>query len=106
MAPTGNDRQAALNSRYYETITLKYCARRAVWVCLCPFNTDCSRRNEKTGVFDSGSNQVARRAEATIFLAPFSGAGEFGPIRARFRLSGKCALHRATKCLIEDSDPR
>src|SRR5262245_50147450 len=45
----------ALNSRYYETITLKYCARRAVWVCLCPFNTDCSRRNEKTGVSDSGS---------------------------------------------------
>ena len=43
------------------------------------------------------SNQLASRAEATIFLALFSGAGEFGPVRARFSPSGNAALHRATK---------
>jgi hypothetical protein len=52
------------------------------------------------------NNQVALRAEATIFLDLVSGTGEFGPVRARFSLSGKAALHRATKCLTEDSDPR
>ena len=41
-----------------------------------------------------------------IFLAPFSGAGDFGPVRARFSPSSNAAIHRTTKCLTEDSDPR
>ncbi len=50
------------------------------------------------------SNQVASRADATIFLAPFSGADEFGPVRARFSPSGNAALHRARRSRKEGSE--
>jgi hypothetical protein len=72
-------------------------------------STKCStkaRSSDSNFSASRSSSQVVRRAEATIFLPPVLGGGEFGPLRALFNPSGNDALHRATKCLTEDSDPR